>query len=474
VRSAYVVGSGPNGLAAAIVLARAGMTVTVLEEQPSIGGGTRSTELTLPGFTQDVCSAVHPLAISSPLFRQLPLDRHGLQWIHSRFAIAHPLDDGSSTVLERSVEETAKRWGVDGNAWRRVVGGLVRDWDDLLVDILGPVGIPRRPVLLARFGAVAAWPASLIARALFRTEAARALFAGIAGHSTLPLEHPLSGAFGWVLALAGHGGGWPIPRRGSQSIANALASYLSSIGGRVLVNTPVRSLDELRDSELVLCDITPLQLLQIAGERLPKRYRRALHSFRYGPGVFKMDWALSAPIPWRSEDCSQAATVHLGGSLSEIEASERTVASGGIPARPFVLLAQPSLFDDTRAPAGQHTAWAYCHVPNGSETDVSDRIEAQVERFAPGFRRLILARSTMTTIDMQRRNSNLQGGDINGGAIQLGQVFFRPTRQLYRTPIRGLYLCSSSTPPGGGVHGMCGYHAARCALADLEIPHLPL
>ncbi len=468
VKTAYVIGSGPNGLTAAITLARAGVHATVLEAQPTIGGGTCSAELTLPGFVHDVCSAVHPMAVSSPAFRSFPLAEHGLEWIYPSAAVAHPLDDGSAAVLYPSVEETAQRLGRDNAAWRRAVGPLATHWDDLISDILGPLRFPSHPLVLARFGLLAPWPATVSARLLFHTTHARALFAGVAAHSVLPLEDPLSSAIGWVLTLAGHAVGWPIPRGGSQSIANALASYLKSLGGEIIPNANVSSLDELRDADVILGDITPYQLLRIGGEGLPENYRRTLEKFRYGPGVFKMDWALDGPIPWKAGECAQAATVHVGGTLEEVAASERAPWAGKIDQRPFILLAQPSLFDLSRAPAGKHTAWAYCHVPNGSTVDVSDRIESQIERFAPGFRSLILGRSLMNTADLEARNANLHGGDINGGAQSFSQFFIRPARGLYRTPVRGLYFCSSSTPPGGGVHGMCGYYAARCALADLS------
>ncbi len=465
-KPAYVIGSGPNGLTAAITLARAGIRTTVLEAQPTIGGGTRSAALTLPGFVHDVCSAVHPMALSSPAFRSFPLGAHGLEWIHSPAEVAHPLDDGSAAVLYRSVDETARNLGRDERAWHRAIGPLVAHWDGLSSDILGPLRFPSNPLMFARFGLLAPWSATLSARLLFSTPAARALFAGVAAHSVLRLEDPLSSAVGWVLTLAGHAVGWPIPRGGSQAIADALASYFQSLGGEIVTNTEVTSLNELGDAGIILGDITPAQLLSIAGERLPANYRRALQKYRYGPGVFKIDWALSGPIPWKAPKCAQAATVHLGGTLEEIAASERAPWDGQIDQHPFVLLAQPSLFDPSRAPTGKHTAWAYCHVPNGSVMDVSERLEAQVERFAPGFRALILARSVMNTTALESHNANLRGGDINGGAQSLSQFFTRPTRSLYRTPVRGLYLCSSSTPPGGGVHGMCGYHAARWALAD--------
>ncbi len=471
VRNAYVVGAGPNGLTAAIVLARAGLPVTLLEAQSSVGGGTRSDELTLPGFLHDVCSAVHPLAVSSPVFASFPLREHGLEWIQPPAALAHPLDDGTCLLVERSIENTAARIGLDEGVYRRVLGPLTAHWNRLIPEILAPLHLPAHPLPLVMFGLLAPWSATLTARTLFRTARARALFAGMAAHSILPLERPVSAAFGWVLTAAAHAVGWPIPRGGSQHIANALATCFQSFGGRIVTNARVDSLDEFDRDALVLCDVTPRQLLRIAGKRLPEAYRRKLDNYRYGPGVFKMDWALDGPIPWNAPDCARAATVHIGGTMEEIAAAERAPWRGFAHERPFVLLAQPSLFDSTRAPAGKHTAWAYCHVPNGStkdERDMTERIESQVERFAPGFRSRILARHAMGPAEMEQRNANLVGGDINGGEQGPGQLFLRPTASLYRTPARGLYLCSSSTPPGGGVHGMCGYHAARAALRDLQ------
>ena len=470
----YVVGSGPNGLTAAIQLARAGLRVTVLEAQPTIGGGTRTLPLTLPGFRHDVCSAVHPMAVTSPAFASLPLGQHGLKWIHAPAPLAHPLDNGSAVLLERSLEETCARLGADGPCYRRVVYPLVRHWDRLAGDILRPLHIPAHPYLFTRFGMLAPWPATTTARRLFRTATARALFAGVAAHAIMPLEQPFCSAIAWPLILAGHAVGWPIPEGGSQTIANALASYFASLGGTVAANTAVRSLGELHGAAAIVCDITPRQLLAIAGDELPGPYRRKLEAYRYGPGVFKLDWALNAPIPWKAPECARAATVHIGGTLEEVAASERAAWRGEAHERPFVLLTQPSLFDATRAPAGKHTAWAYCHVPNGSKPngmkeDMTGRIEAQIERFAPGFRATILARSVMSPVELERHNANLVGGDIGGGQLAFRQLFLRPTASLYRTPVKGLYLCSSSTPPGGGVHGMCGFNAARCVLADLGV-----
>jgi phytoene dehydrogenase-like protein len=442
----------------------------VIEAQPVAGGGTRSAELTLPGFVHDICSAVHPLAVASPAFASFPLAEFGLEWIHPPIPLAHPLKGGSAAVLAKSLDATCQGLGVDGARYRRLAAPLVRRWSELAPELLAPLHIPAHALLLARFGLLAAWPAAATARALFRTEAARALFAGVAGHSLLPLEAPGSAAFGWVLAIAAHAGGWPIPRGGSQKIADALASYFESLGGRLVTNTKVRSLDEFGDSALVLCDVTPRQFLELAGGRLPQRFRRRLEAYRYGPGVFKIDWALSAPIPWEASGCGRAGTVHVGGSLEEIAAGERAVAEGRTPERPFVLVAQPSLFDSSRAPQGKHTAWAYCHVPLASSADMTAAIESQMERFAPGFRAIILARHTFAPAELERHNANLIGGDITGGAQHLKQLIFRPTTMLYRTPLERVYLCSSSTPPGGGVHGMCGFHAACAALRDAGIP----
>lgn len=461
---AYVIGSGPNGLTAAIVLARAGLDVAVLEAEPTVGGGARSMELTLPGFVHDLCSAVHPMAAGSPVFASFPLHEYGLEWIQPPAPLAHPLDDGSAVMLERSVNATAAQLGRDGPVYRRIARPLVDAWNQLAPQILAPIVRHLPTAALVRFGFSAMWPAAVTARSLFRTNEARALFAGLAAHSLLPLEAVASASFGWVLGLLGHVAGWPVPKGGSQRIANALASYFASLGGRVIANTPVRSLAELSDADLILCDITPRQLLEIAADRLPESYCRSLEKWRYGPGVFKMDWALDGPIPWKSPECARAATVHIGGRFEEIAESERGPWKNRISERPFVLLAQPSLFDSTRAPVGKHTVWAYCHVPNGSTEDMSARIEDQIERFAPGFRSRVLARSTMNTVEMHQHNANLVGGDINGGAQHLSQLFLRPTWRLYKTPAAGLYLCSSSTPPGGGVHGMCGYNAARAAL----------
>ena len=463
---AVVVGAGPNGLAAAIALAQAGKSVLVVEDRDTVGGGCRSAELTLPGFLHDTCSAIHPLGLGSPFFRTLPLGEHGLEWIQPPAPVAHPLDDGTAVMMERSVEDTARGLGADATAYRRLMGPVVERWDALVPDLLAPLHLPRHPVALARFGLAALRSARGLAEARFRDERARALFAGLAGHSIVPLERAATAAIGLVLGAAAHAVGWPLPRGGSRRIADALAAQLRSLGGEIRTGHVVESLDALPPARAVLCDVTPRQLLTLAGDRLGGRYRRQLERYRYGPAAFKVDLALSGPIPWRAGDCVRAGTVHLGGTLAEIAASEAEVGRGRHPERPYVLLAQQSLFDPSRAPAGKHTAWAYCHVPNGSAVDMTQRIEAQIERFAPGFRDLVLARSVLTPARLHDLNPNYVGGDINGGAQDLGQMFTRPAPRIvpYSTPVRGLYICSSSTPPGGGVHGMCGYHAARAAL----------
>jgi phytoene dehydrogenase-like protein len=462
---AVVVGSGPNGLAAAIALAEAGLAVRVLEGEETIGGGCRSAELTLPGFTHDVCSAVHPLAVASPFLRRLPLAAHGVEWVYPPAELAHPFDDGTAAVLERSLEATAAGLGEDGDRYRRLIAPLASGSDALLEALLGPIRPPRHPLAVARFSTRALMPAASVA-GRFSGVRARALFAGAAAHSMLPLERRPSAAFGLVLCLLAHTAGWPFARGGSQAIADALAEHLRSLGGEIETGRAVRSLAELGRAAPVLLDVTPRQLVALGGDRLPARYRAKLARYRYGPGVFKLDWALDGPIPWRAPECARAATVHLGATLEEIAVSERAVWRGEIAERPFVILAQQSLFDASRAPGGKHTAWAYCHVPNGSGVDVGARIEAQVERFAPGFRETILARSAMGPAELEAHNPNNVGGDINGGAADLRQMLARPVASFspYSTPLEGVYLCSASTPPGGGVHGMCGYHAALAAL----------
>jgi phytoene dehydrogenase-like protein len=463
---AVVVGSGPNGLSAAIVLAGAGRRVTVLEGSETLGGGCRSEELTLPGFVHDTCSTVHALALASPFLSSLPLAEHGLELVHPGAPLAHPLDDGSAVLLERSVEETAGGLGPDGDAYRRLFDPLVQSSDDLMREVLGPLRPPRHALLMARFGSSAIRSARGLARSRFDGERAPALLAGCAAHSMLSLRSPASAAFGIVLATSAHSVGWPVARGGSQRLAEALASHLRSLGGAIETGHWVESLDELDGFGTTLLDVTPRQLRRLARSRLPDGYARRLARYRYGPGVFKLDWALDGPIPWAAPEVARAGTVHVGGTLDEIAASEQAAVQGEPSERPFVLLVQPSLFDNTRAPERKHTAWAYCHVPNGSTRDMTGAIEAQVERFAPGFKDLVAARSAMGPAEVERRNPNYVGGDINGGAQDLRQLFTRPVARPvpYSTPVDGLYICSSSTPPGGGVHGMCGYWAARAAL----------
>jgi phytoene dehydrogenase-like protein len=443
------------------------LRVDVFEAQPSPGGGVRSLELTQPGFVHDFGSAIYPLGVGSPFFSSLPLEKHGLEWIHSPAPLAHPLDDGAAVILERDLESATARLAPDGEAWRRLVQPFVEHWHEFASEVLRPVlAIPKHPWLVARFGLSALLSAKVIAHR-FQSDRTRSLFAGLAAHSFLALDEPLSGAFGMLMAVPAHAVGWPIARGGAQSITNALCSYLSTLGGTVTTSSCVESLDSLSDYDLILCDVTPHQLAAIGGRSLSDGYKRQLERFRYGPGVFKLDYALSEPIPWKAAECARAATVHVGGSFDEIAASERTVRSGECAERPFVLLAQPSLFDPSRAPAGKHTAWAYCHVPNGSKIDMLQKIEDQIERFAPGFRQTILARHVSSPATLETMDANLVGGDISGGVIDLRHLLFRPTRKLYATSAPNIYICSSSTPPGGGVHGMCGYHAAKLALARL-------
>jgi phytoene dehydrogenase-like protein len=464
---AIVIGSGPNGLAAAIEIARAGRKVLVLEAEATIGGGVRSAELTLPGFVHDICSAVHPLAIASPFFRTLPLDAHGLRWVTPPLMLAHPLDDGTAATVAKSVEETAAQIGADGAAYRRLLGGVVNAWPQLEPAILGPLRIPAHPFALARFGLSAIQPAAHLARRRFSTPGARALFAGIAAHGMLPLDQRPTAAFGLVLGAAAHVAGWVFPRGGAQSLTDALAAYFRSLGGEIVTGQRVTSVDDLPAARAVLCDLSPRPLLKIAGHKFPDWYRQKLEQYRYASGVFKVDWALETPVPWRASACAQAGTVHVGGTLEEIERGEQEAWSGRTPERPFVLVAQPSRFDTTRAPADRQTVWGYCHVPRGSTEDMLPRIEAQIERFAPGFRERVLARSVMRPADVERHNANYVGGDIGAGVSDIPQLFLRPTRLMYSTPVRGLYICSASTPPGVGVHGMCGYFAAKRALAEV-------
>lgn len=461
---AIVIGAGPNGLAAAIEIGRAGRSVCLYEGHSTVGGGARSAELTLPGFIHDVCSAVHPLAADSPFFSQLPLEKYGLEFVFPPSSVAHPFDDGTALILDRSLDVTAKRLGKDGPSYRRVFSPLVDAWDSIKDDLLGPIGIPRRPFAMARFGLGAIRSAKAFAQANFKEDKTRALFAGLAAHSFLSLDQTASAAFGLTLGVLAHKPGWPVTRGGSQNLANALAAHFKELGGEIVTDHRVASLSDLPPARAILCDVTPRQLIALAGDSLTAGFRRRLERYRYGPAAFKLDWALSAPVPWKAAECKTAATVHLGGSFAEILESEWNAAHGRHSEKPFTLVAQPSLFDSSRAPAGQHTLWAYCHVPNGSSIDMSDAIERQIERFAPGFRDCILARSVMSPADFELYNPNLVGGDITGGIQDLAQMFLRPTVRMYSTSKDGLYLCSSSTPPGGGVHGLCGFHAARLAL----------
>lgn len=457
-------GSGPNGLAAAIRLAQFGKRVVVLEGASIPGGGVRSAELTLPGFVHDVCSTVYAMVACSPFLSELPLDKHGLEWANPPAPLAHPLDDGSAVVLHQSLDETVRSLGADGDGYRRLMGDLVARWQDLFQDVFAPPGIPRHPFFFAKFGLHAIRPAASLARSYFKTERGLALFAGLAAHSILPLEKLTTSAAALVLAVAAHAGGWPFARGGSQKLTAAMVRYLELLGGCVMTNCYVDSLDQLPPVRAILLDVTPRQLIRMAGAKLPGSYRRSLEHFKYGPGVYKLDWALHQPVPWRAAECAQAGTVHLGGTLEEICESERQPWRGKVSDRPYILFTQASLFDGSRAPAGKHTAWAYCHVPNGFTGNVTETIEKQVERFAPGFRDCIAARSVMGPAEMERHNPNLVGGDIGGGAAYLSQMFLRPTASLYRTALEGVFLCSSSTPPAPGVHGMCGYFAAEAAL----------
>jgi phytoene dehydrogenase-like protein len=467
---AVVVGSGPNGLAAAVELARTGKRVAVLEGKSTIGGGARSAQITLPGFIHDLGSAIHPLGYASPFFRSLPLEEHGLEWIHPDAPLAHPLDGGEAAVLERSIGATAAGLGHDAAAYRRLMEPGSADAARIADFFVGKPSLLRHPLALASSGIRALGDAEGLAKSAFEGEKARGLFAGNAAHSFLPLDQPPSAMFGLLLGTLGHAFGWPFPRGGSQSLVDALASYLESLGGEIYTHAMVHTLDDVPRTRSVLFDVTPRQLLDIAGEHFTESYNNALKRYRYGPGVFKMDFALDGPIPWEAEGCERAGTVHLGGTLDEIATGEAAVGRGEHPERPFILLAQQSLFDRARAPEGRHTVWAYCHVPNGSRVDMTDRIEAQIERFAPGFGDRILDKRAAGTAALERWNPNLVGGDINGGYMDLRQLFTRPMPRPnpYSTPARGLFICSSSAPPGGGVHGMSGYFAARVALRHLE------
>ncbi|MGA8636268.1 MAG: NAD(P)/FAD-dependent oxidoreductase [Candidatus Dormiibacterota bacterium] len=466
---AVVIGSGPNGLAAAVELARGGAEVLVLEAAPTIGGGTRTAELTLPGFLHDVCSAAHPLGILSPYLRTLPLAEHGLTWIQPAASVAHPLDGEPAVILRNSLDATADGLRPDAAAYRRLMRPLLRHPRELIAEILGPAHLPHHPLLLGGFGVPALLPATVLGRTWFRGERARALLAGCAAHSILPLSRPVSAAVGLLFLITAHVETWPIAQGGSAAITGALAGYLRSLGGRIETGTRVDALADLPPSRVVLFDTSPDQVATIGSPVLPRRYVNQLGSYRYGPGIFKIDWALDGPIPWTDPACLDSATVHLGGTLDEIAASEAAVWQGRVSDRPYMIVVQSSLFDSTRAPAGKHTGWAYCHVPAGSTLDLTDVLERQVERFAPGFRDRILARHVMNTAALEQYNANYVGGAITGGVTDLGQLFTRPAVRAnpYSTPNPDVFICSASTPPGGGVHGMCGYYAARAALRRL-------
>jgi phytoene dehydrogenase-like protein len=466
---AVVVGSGPNGFAAAITMARSGHSVLLIEARETVGGGMRSSAMTLPGFVHDICAAIHPFGVASPFFRSLDLASYGLQWIQPPVPLAHPLDDGTSVLLRRSINETANELGPDKLSYLKLMMSINYNWDNLLKEVFEPLHFPRHPFSFGHFALMASQSVDHFVQSHFKAVEARALFAGISAHSIMPTNRAGGAAYGLMLGTAGHVVGWPVAQGGSQRIADALERYFISLGGEVRTGIEIHSFDELPKAKSILMDVTPKQLLTIAGDLLPQFYRQRLLNFKYGPGVFKMDWALNSPIPWKASDCKQAATVHLGGTYEEISEAESSVWQGKNPEKPVVILAQPSLFDITRTPNNKHTAWAYCHVPNGSTFDMSQRIENQVERFAPGFRDCILARSVMNTTAMEAHNPNYIGGDIAGGMQNPIRLFLKPlgSWQPYSTPIRGVYLCSSSMPPGAGVHGMCGYYAALRALHEV-------
>lgn len=466
---ATIIGSGPNGLAAAIEMARNGYSVTIREAADKIGGGTRTEEITLPGYLHDICSAIHPLAITSPFFRTLPLAEHGLEMIQPEFSLAHPFDDGTAVTMNSSIEETGESFGNthDALAYRKLMKPLVDNWEKLLPDILAPLRLPKHPIPFTRFGWRAMRSAEGLAKSYFQGEKARGFFCGLAAHSMVSLNEIFTASFGLVLGITGHAVGWAIPRGGSKKITDALASYLRTLGGEIIVGSPVETIDEvLAPNKVVICDLVPHVLLKIAAHRLPEKFCRKLRNYRNGAAAFKIDWALDGKIPWAAKECSLAGTVHLGATMKELVTSEQDATHGRHSEKPYVLIAQQSYFDTTRSPQGKHTGWAYCHVPNGSTFDMSERIEDQIERFAPGFREIILARKVSTPHTLEKYNPNMVGGNISGGATDISQLFLRPTRQLYSTPLKNLYLCSSATPPGGGVHGMCGFYAAQTALKN--------
>lgn len=465
---AIVIGSGPNGFAAAITLQRAGLSVLLIEGKEILGGGVRSGELTLPGFIHDICSAVYPLGEDSPVFKPLHLEEFGLEYLQPKYAIAHPFDDGSSVAISSSIDETADQLGKDADKYQQIFSPLVKAWPSIRSAFVGPLHWSAYSKVKAKFAVEAITSASFFAKHKFDTHQAQALFAGMAAHSILPLNSPTSSSIALVLNTVAHINSWPLPKGGSQQITNALAAFFKKSGGEIQTGNVVTSLEQLPPSKLILLDVTPSQLLSIAGDQFSRLYKWQLQNYKYGAGIFKIDWALSQPVPFINDKCKKAATIHIGGSFEEIYTSEHVISKNRISENPFVLFVQPGVVDASRAPEGKQTAWAYCHVPNGSTKDISEIIEKQVERFAPGFRDCILARHTMNTEDVQAYNPNYIGGDINGGAATIGQLFTRPVLRLspYRTSAKGMYVCSSSTPPGGGVHGVCGYYAARRALKD--------
>ncbi|TFG73367.1 MAG: NAD(P)/FAD-dependent oxidoreductase [Flavobacteriales bacterium] len=467
---AVIIGSGPNGLSAGIAMAKNGLKVMIIEASASVGGGMRTAELTLPGFHHDICSAVHPMGYLSPYFKTLPLEEHGLQWIIPEASVAHPLDSGDSVLLTRSIHDTATNLGIDAQRYRKLVTHFVENADRLLADSLKPLGFPNDPLLMFQFGIKALQPATFFSEHFFKADRAKALFAGCAAHSVLPLNKFFTSAIGLMFLVTGHVENWAIPKGGSQSIANALTNYYKSLGGEILLSTKIEHFDALPMAKKYIFDTDPLQLAAIAGERLPMSYKKRLQKYRFGPGVFKIDFALDGPIPWRDPNCLKASTVHVGGTLKEIAQSEKDAWEGRHSEKPFVMLAQQSQFDPERAPKGKHTGWAYCHVPNGSDKDMTLHLENQIERFAPGFRDLILAKKTMATKDFHAYNPNYFGGAVTGGAADVFQLFTRPVARFdpYSTPNPDIFICSASSPPGGGVHGMCGYHAAQSVLKSLK------
>ncbi|MBN2732639.1 MAG: NAD(P)/FAD-dependent oxidoreductase [Balneolaceae bacterium] len=467
---AIIIGSGPNGLAAAIALAQKGLSVKVFEAAATVGGGTRTQELTLPGFHHDVCSAIHPMAVGSPFLKTLPLEQYGLEWIHPAYPLAHPLDDEPAVIMHRSLNDTIQELGADARAYHALFAPYIEHWEELAPELLSPLNsLPSHPLLMSKFGLRALRSAEGLADTWFQTKRAKALFAGLAAHSILPLDQISTSAIGLVLGIIGHKIGWPLPKGGSHKITKALAAHFESLGGEIETEAKIETLRELPQAKVILFGNTPKQILRIAGNQLPDSYAHKLRSFKYGAGVFKIDIALGGPIPWKDERCGQAGTVHLGGTLHEIVQSERQIGQGVCPQKPYVLLTQQSMFDSSRAPVGKHTVWAYCHVPNGSTQDMTEPILRQIERFAPGFRDLMLDYHTMNTSAMEAYNPNYIGGDINGGRQDITQLFTRPAGLLnpYNIPGTSMFICSSSTPPGGGVHGMCGYHAAQAALKYL-------